>query len=97
MISHAGVDGLPESSINCHRTLSGPHSASIVGTLQRTDRYRSARSSDTYFNPFFKSPSGNNPIENVRLDGSIVSIFDWGICLMFVSSMHLFLPTQVHP
>lgn len=44
MISHVGVDGLPESSINCHRTLSGPHSASIVGTLQRTDRYKSARS-----------------------------------------------------
>lgn len=38
MISHVGVDGFPDSSINCHRTLSATHSASIVGTLQRTER-----------------------------------------------------------
>ncbi|XP_023282990.1 tensin-3 isoform X2 [Seriola lalandi dorsalis] len=37
MIGHVGVDGLPDSSINCHRTLSATHSASIVGTLKRTD------------------------------------------------------------
>ncbi|XP_035527183.1 tensin-3-like [Morone saxatilis] len=37
MISHIGVDSLPDSSINCHRTLSATHSASVVGTLQRTD------------------------------------------------------------
>ncbi|XP_045906938.1 tensin-3-like isoform X2 [Micropterus dolomieu] len=37
MISHVGVDGLPDSSINCHRTLSATHTSSIVGTLQRTD------------------------------------------------------------
>lgn len=38
MIGHSGVDVLPDSSINCHRTLSTTHSASIVGTLQRMDR-----------------------------------------------------------
>ncbi|XP_022613702.1 tensin-3 isoform X2 [Seriola dumerili] len=37
MIGHVGVDGLPDSSINCHRTLSATHSASTVGTLKRTD------------------------------------------------------------
>ncbi|XP_037643796.1 tensin-3-like isoform X2 [Sebastes umbrosus] len=37
MISHVGVDSLPDSSINCHRTLSATHSASIVGTHQWTD------------------------------------------------------------
>ncbi|XP_050925955.1 tensin-3 isoform X3 [Lates calcarifer] len=37
MICHVGVDGLPDSSLNCHRTLNATHSASIVGTLQRTD------------------------------------------------------------
>uniref|UniRef100_A0A8P4GMZ9 Tensin 3 n=1 Tax=Dicentrarchus labrax TaxID=13489 RepID=A0A8P4GMZ9_DICLA len=37
MISQIGVDSLPDSSINCHRTLSATHSASVVGTLQRTD------------------------------------------------------------
>lgn len=42
MISHIGGDGLPDSSISCHRMLSGPHSASVVETLQRTDRYKSA-------------------------------------------------------
>ncbi|XP_028282628.1 tensin-3-like isoform X1 [Parambassis ranga] len=36
-ISHAGVENLQDSSINCHRTLSSTHSASIVGTLQQTD------------------------------------------------------------
>lgn len=37
MISHVGVDGLPDSSINCHRALSATHSASMVGTLKWTD------------------------------------------------------------
>nr|XP_019962539.1 PREDICTED: tensin-3 [Paralichthys olivaceus] len=37
MIGHVGVENLPDSSINCHRMLSAPNSASIVGTLQRTD------------------------------------------------------------
>ncbi|XP_059200511.1 tensin-3-like isoform X2 [Centropristis striata] len=37
MISHVGVDILPDSSINCHRTLSATHSASIVGSHQWTD------------------------------------------------------------
>ncbi|KAF0046911.1 hypothetical protein F2P81_000544 [Scophthalmus maximus] len=37
MIGHVGVESLPDSSINCHRTLSATQSASIVGTLQRTD------------------------------------------------------------
>ncbi|XP_042284641.1 tensin-3-like [Thunnus maccoyii] len=37
MMSHVGVDGLPDSSINCHRTLSATHSASIVENLQRTE------------------------------------------------------------
>ncbi|XP_035027454.1 tensin-3 isoform X3 [Hippoglossus stenolepis] len=37
MIGHVGVENLPDSSINCHRTLSATNSASIVGTLQRTD------------------------------------------------------------
>ncbi|CAJ1072363.1 tensin-3-like [Xyrichtys novacula] len=37
MVSHVGVDGLPDPSINCHRTLSAVHSASMSGTLQRTD------------------------------------------------------------
>ncbi|KAM7379393.1 hypothetical protein PAMP_004949 [Pampus punctatissimus] len=37
IMSHVGVDGLPDSSINSHRTLSVTHSASIVGTLQRTE------------------------------------------------------------
>ncbi|XP_042353667.1 tensin-3-like isoform X1 [Plectropomus leopardus] len=37
MISHVGVDGLSDSSINCHRTLSATHSASIVGTHKWTD------------------------------------------------------------
>ncbi|XP_029309473.1 tensin-3 isoform X2 [Cottoperca gobio] len=32
MISHVKVDSLPDSSTNCHRTLSATHSASIVGT-----------------------------------------------------------------
>ncbi|KAF1383811.1 hypothetical protein PFLUV_G00135690 [Perca fluviatilis] len=36
IISHVGVDNLPDT-INCHRTLSATHSASIVGTLQWTD------------------------------------------------------------
>ncbi|XP_033993684.1 LOW QUALITY PROTEIN: tensin-3-like [Trematomus bernacchii] len=37
-ISHVGVDSLTDPSINCHRTLSATHSASIVGTsLQWTD------------------------------------------------------------
>ncbi|XP_008298606.1 tensin-3 isoform X2 [Stegastes partitus] len=36
-ISHVGVESLPDSSINCHRTLSSSHSASIVGTIQQTD------------------------------------------------------------
>ncbi|KAM3605152.1 uncharacterized protein V6R79_021456 [Siganus canaliculatus] len=35
MIGHSGVDSLPDSSINCHRTLT--HSATIAGTIQRTD------------------------------------------------------------
>ncbi|XP_060900762.1 tensin-3-like [Labrus mixtus] len=37
MVSHVGVEALPDSSINCHRMLSTTHSASIVGTLQQTD------------------------------------------------------------
>ncbi|XP_026229667.1 tensin-3 isoform X3 [Anabas testudineus] len=37
LISHVGVDGLPDSSISCHRMLSAAHSVSIAGTLQRTD------------------------------------------------------------
>ncbi|XP_034469328.1 tensin-3-like isoform X2 [Hippoglossus hippoglossus] len=37
MIGHVGVENLPDSSINCHRTLSATNPASIVGTLQRTD------------------------------------------------------------
>ncbi|XP_076000750.1 tensin-3 isoform X4 [Genypterus blacodes] len=39
MIGHGGlpVDVLPESSLNCHRSLSATYSASISGTLQRTD------------------------------------------------------------
>ncbi|XP_040910750.1 tensin-3-like isoform X2 [Toxotes jaculatrix] len=37
MIGHVGVGGLPDSSINCHRTLSATQSVSVVGTLQRTD------------------------------------------------------------
>ncbi|XP_071346373.1 tensin-3-like isoform X2 [Trachinotus anak] len=37
MISHVGVDGLSDSSVNCHRTLSATHSASNVVTLKRTD------------------------------------------------------------
>lgn len=41
MIGHVGVDGVPDSSINCHRMLTASHSASIVGTLQRTDGYTS--------------------------------------------------------
>ncbi|XP_033960373.1 tensin-3-like isoform X3 [Pseudochaenichthys georgianus] len=37
-ISHVGGDSLTDPSINCHRTLSATHSASIVGTsLQWTD------------------------------------------------------------
>ncbi|XP_035804186.2 tensin-3 isoform X2 [Amphiprion ocellaris] len=36
-ISHVGVESLPDSSVNCHRTLSSTHSASIVGTIQQTD------------------------------------------------------------
>ncbi|XP_047445453.1 tensin-3-like isoform X2 [Mugil cephalus] len=36
-ISHIGVESLPASSINCHRTLSSTHSASIVGSLQQTE------------------------------------------------------------
>ncbi|XP_034039166.1 tensin-3-like isoform X2 [Thalassophryne amazonica] len=38
-IGHVGLplDTLPESSVNCHRTLSVSHSASISGMLQRTD------------------------------------------------------------
>ncbi|KAM9844700.1 tensin-3 [Aulostomus maculatus] len=37
MMSHVGVDGLPDSAINCHRTLTATHSASVIGTCQRTD------------------------------------------------------------
>lgn len=37
-ISHVGVEGLPDSSINCHRTLNSAYSASVVGSLQQTDR-----------------------------------------------------------
>ncbi|XP_026169120.1 tensin-3 isoform X1 [Mastacembelus armatus] len=37
MISHVGVEALPDSSINCHRTLTTTHSASIAGTLQQSD------------------------------------------------------------
>ncbi|XP_035861051.1 tensin-3 isoform X1 [Sander lucioperca] len=36
IISHVGVNNLPDT-INCHRTLSATHSASIVETLQWTD------------------------------------------------------------
>ncbi|XP_034744794.1 tensin-3-like [Etheostoma cragini] len=36
IISHVGLDNLPDT-INCHRMLSGTHSASIVGTLPWTD------------------------------------------------------------
>ncbi|KAK9539290.1 hypothetical protein VZT92_004406 [Zoarces viviparus] len=44
MISHVGGDGLPDSSINCHRALSATHSASIVGTLQWTDSSSTSQS-----------------------------------------------------
>ncbi|XP_030015844.1 tensin-3 isoform X3 [Sphaeramia orbicularis] len=37
VIGHIGVDGLPDSSVSCHRTLSATHSASMAGTIQRTD------------------------------------------------------------
>ncbi|XP_041659136.1 tensin-3-like isoform X2 [Cheilinus undulatus] len=37
MVSHVDVDILPDNSINCHRMLSAAHSASMAGTLQRTD------------------------------------------------------------
>lgn len=40
MITHVGVDGLPDSSINCHRMLSSAQPVSVVGTLQKTERYR---------------------------------------------------------
>lgn len=43
LISHIGADGLSDSSVSCHRTHSGPHSGTVVGTLQRTDRYQSIR------------------------------------------------------
>ncbi|XP_039458018.1 tensin-3 isoform X2 [Oreochromis aureus] len=36
-INHFGVESLPDSSINCHRTQSSSYSASIVGSLQQTD------------------------------------------------------------
>ncbi|XP_029380107.1 tensin-3 [Echeneis naucrates] len=36
-IGHVGGEGLPNSSVNCHRTLSATHSAAAVGTLKRTD------------------------------------------------------------
>lgn len=39
MITHVGVDGLPDSSINCHRMLSSAQPVSVVGTLQKTERY----------------------------------------------------------
>uniref|UniRef100_H3DCK8 Tensin 3 n=1 Tax=Tetraodon nigroviridis TaxID=99883 RepID=H3DCK8_TETNG len=35
--SHVGVDGSPETSVNCHRTLSSTQSASAVGPFQRTE------------------------------------------------------------
>lgn len=38
MMSHVGVDALPDASMNCHRMLSATHSASIPGTRQRADR-----------------------------------------------------------
>ncbi|XP_071400782.1 tensin-3 [Centroberyx affinis] len=40
MIGHVGRpdDGLPDSSLSCHRLLSATRSTSIGGTLQRTDR-----------------------------------------------------------
>ncbi|XP_060939824.1 tensin-3-like isoform X2 [Limanda limanda] len=37
MIGHVGVENLPDSSINCHRTPSATNPASIVGTRQRTE------------------------------------------------------------
>ncbi|XP_068605455.1 si:ch211-191a24.3 [Brachionichthys hirsutus] len=36
-MSHVAVDGLPNASIQCHRTLSAAHSASVAGTLPQTD------------------------------------------------------------
>ncbi|XP_068196438.1 tensin-3-like isoform X1 [Antennarius striatus] len=37
VISHVAAEGLPNSSIKCHRTLSATHAASVVGTFQQTD------------------------------------------------------------
>uniref|UniRef100_H3BZQ3 Tensin 3 n=1 Tax=Tetraodon nigroviridis TaxID=99883 RepID=H3BZQ3_TETNG len=36
-LNHVGVDGSPETSVNCHRTLSSTQSASAVGPFQRTE------------------------------------------------------------
>lgn len=37
LVGHIGADGLPDSSVSCHRMLSAPHSGSVVGALQRMD------------------------------------------------------------
>ncbi|XP_008332536.1 tensin-3 isoform X2 [Cynoglossus semilaevis] len=37
MIGHGGGESLPESAVNCHRTLSAAHSASIGGSVHQTD------------------------------------------------------------
>uniref|UniRef100_A0A8C2WJR9 Tensin 3 n=2 Tax=Cyclopterus lumpus TaxID=8103 RepID=A0A8C2WJR9_CYCLU len=44
MIGHVGGGGLPDSSVNGHRTLSATHSAAVVGTLQWTDSSSTSQS-----------------------------------------------------